>query len=100
MGLFGPPNIEKMKAKCDIDGLIKALDYQKDPGVRRAAAEALGDLKEARSVGLLIVALKDENNSVRCNAANALGKIGDVGAVKALLQRSRIITVRYAILWP
>ena len=30
MGLFGPPNVEKLKAKSDIDGLIKALAYEKD----------------------------------------------------------------------
>ena len=26
MGLFGPPNVEKMKARGDVKGLIKALD--------------------------------------------------------------------------
>jgi hypothetical protein len=27
MGLFGPPDVEKMKAKGDVKGLIKALGY-------------------------------------------------------------------------
>ena len=29
MPLFGPPNVEKLKAKRDAPGLIKALVYQK-----------------------------------------------------------------------
>ncbi len=42
MGLFGPPNVEKMKAKRDVKGLIQALGYQKGSNVRRGAAVALG----------------------------------------------------------
>ena len=42
MPLFGPPNVEKLKAKGNVKGLIKALDYKKDASVRRAAAKALG----------------------------------------------------------
>jgi len=32
MPLFGPPNVEKLKAKRDVKGLIKALGYQKGAG--------------------------------------------------------------------
>lgn len=49
-GLFGPPDVEKMKARRDVDGLIKALSYQKDRRVRWAAAEALGIIGDARAV--------------------------------------------------
>jgi hypothetical protein len=38
MPLFGPPNVKKMKAKGNIKGLIKALDFNNDRVVRRAAA--------------------------------------------------------------
>jgi hypothetical protein len=48
-GLFDPPNIEKMKANRDLQGLIKALEYQKDASVRSGAAKALGELKDARA---------------------------------------------------
>ena len=41
MWLFGPPNVEKMKAKRDVKGLIKALHYENDGNVRSAAAMAL-----------------------------------------------------------
>lgn len=40
-GLFGPPNVDNMKDRRDVEALIKALGHQKDRGVRRAAAEAL-----------------------------------------------------------
>ena len=75
MFLFGPPNVEKMKARRDVNGLIKALRYRKDKGVRQAAAEALVKIG-APAVEPLIAALKDESFSVRQAAAEALGKIG------------------------
>ena len=65
MPLFGPPNIEKLRAKGNVKGLIKALGYQKDADVRRNAVEALGGIGNARIVEPLIVALKDEDNDVR-----------------------------------
>jgi hypothetical protein len=40
MSLFGPPNVEKMKANRDVEGLVKALGYQKDTNVRKEAAGA------------------------------------------------------------
>jgi HEAT repeat protein len=75
MQLFGPPNVAKLKASRDIKGLVKALDYKKDSNVRREAAIALKELKNARSVEPLVDALKDENAFVRDNAAEALGEI-------------------------
>jgi len=44
MPLFGPPNVESLKAKGDVKGLIRALHYQKDSVVLMAAAEALKEL--------------------------------------------------------
>jgi hypothetical protein len=35
MPLFGPPDIEKLKAKRDVQGLIKALSYKQE-GAGRA----------------------------------------------------------------
>lgn len=40
MPLFGHSNIEKLKAKKDMQGLIQALTYEKDHAIRRAAAVA------------------------------------------------------------
>ncbi|NSW54250.1 MAG: HEAT repeat domain-containing protein [Anaerolineae bacterium] len=85
MPLFGPPNIEKMKAKKDVEGLIKALSYQKDWLLRQDAAQALGDLADARSVEPLIAALDDENHEVSEYAAVALGRIGGVRTTELLI---------------
>lgn len=39
--LGGKPNVPKLVEKSNIDGLIKALGYRKDAGIRKAAAEGL-----------------------------------------------------------
>lgn len=82
MGFF-KPNVEKMKAKKDIDGLIKSLKH-KDEIVRRCAAIALGEIKDKLAVAPLIEALKDEDEWVRINAAEALGNIRDERAAEPL----------------
>ena len=48
MGLFGPPNIEKLKVRKNIKGLIEALK-DKDEDVRKRAAWALGKIGDARA---------------------------------------------------
>jgi HEAT repeat protein len=89
MGLFGPPNIEKLKAKRNVTALIKALDYKKIStdykhySVRQDAAKALGELGDRRAVEPLILALRDEN--INWRVARALGKIGDARAFDPLL---------------
>jgi len=45
MPLFGPPQIDSLKAKRDINGLLQALQH-KDPRIRAEAAEALGEMAE------------------------------------------------------
>ena len=92
MGLFGPPDVEKMKAKRDIDGLIKALDYQKDESVRAAAAQALGEVGDARAVEPLTRALRDYH--AKKEAANALAKIGNARAIDALVNELEISDTR------
>jgi HEAT repeat protein len=59
VALFGPPDVEKLKAKRDIQGLSRALGYTGDANVRRAAVEALAELGDARAVDPLILALKN-----------------------------------------
>ena len=75
MGLFGPPNVEKMAAKRDVKGLAKALNYRKDIGIQCHAARELGEIGDARAVKALVDAL---NNPERlCNeAAETLVQIG------------------------
>jgi HEAT repeat protein len=95
MSFFGRslPNIGELKAKRNVNSLNSALGYKKgdtsqeNARVRREAAEALGEIKDTRSVKPLIAALtdKDEDMGVRRAAATALGKIGDARAIPALL---------------
>lgn len=113
MGLFGPPNIEKLIARKNVFGLIKALINKNDPKLRLAAAEALGEIGDARAVQPLMIALRhqyfrstaikalvkiggpavesliaalnDTDGDMRWAAAEALGKIGDPRAVEPLI---------------
>ncbi|HET9587977.1 MAG TPA: HEAT repeat domain-containing protein, partial [Anaerolineales bacterium] len=84
--LLGPPNIEKLKAKHDMQGLIKTLDYQKDAVVRKSAAEALGQVRYAPAAPRLALGvLKDADPLVRDAAMEALVQIGDVRALAMVL---------------
>jgi HEAT repeat protein len=65
MGLFGPPNIEKLKAKQDLEGLVKALDNKKYADVRCQSAKALGQIGDKSAVEPLIAALADWHENVR-----------------------------------
>lgn len=58
MGLF-KSKVEKMKAKRDVEGLIKALKDE-DWNVREAAASALGEIGDKRAVKPLKDALEAE----------------------------------------
>jgi len=91
MAIFGPPNVEKLKRKGDINGLINALSY-KSTEVIKQAARALGAIRDPEAVEMLIATLHykgrsssdDERGVVDC-AAWALGEIGDPRAVDALV---------------
>ena len=109
MGLF-KPNIEGMRAKNDVKGLIKALKSNdlrvvgavedaledigrrtsepfiealrdKAAGVRSGAAWILGNTKDTRAQEPLIEALRDKDKDVRWLAIAALGDIGDERAI-------------------
>ena len=88
MGFF-KPNVEKLKDKRDVIGLIEALGYQKDSDVRRSAADALGQIGDVRAVEPLLNALKDSNDTVRTQAEKALYKIeetwGQTGDARAIV---------------
>lgn len=97
---FGPPNIDKMKNRLDLRGLMRALQY-KDPETRRKAAKALGLLCDPqwRSRGLgfsqvvsvrdvLMAKVKDkrEQTEVRAAAIKALVRIAHTNAVELILE--------------
>jgi HEAT repeat protein len=74
MGLF-KPNVPKLAEKKDVPGLIKALAH-KDPEIRAAAANALGELRDGTAVVSLVSCLRDRELKVWREAAEALVKIG------------------------
>ncbi len=77
--------IGRLAERGDVRGLCRALRHR-DASVRRAAARALGEQREPRSVPCLKRALKDDDPYVRHQAVEALRKIGDEGAVDALTE--------------
>ena len=92
MSLFGPPNVEKMKGKKDVKGLIKALGYKKDASVRKAATMALVEIGEP-AIEPLIAAIKEENEDLRQAVVEALVKIGEP-AIEPLIAALKNYSVR------
>jgi HEAT repeat protein len=87
MGFFenlGELNVKLLKRRRDVDGLIKVLQTGTHPESREEAAEALGDIRDPKSVDPLIGAFKDRDHEVREEAAEALAKIGDKRAAEPL----------------
>ncbi|HZU87585.1 MAG TPA: HEAT repeat domain-containing protein, partial [Anaerolineaceae bacterium] len=68
------PNIEKLKARGDHKGLIRALTY-KDPDVRQSASDALVTLGNS-SIAFLRQALETNEAPLRRAAAKPLAEIG------------------------
>ena len=67
-----------------VDPLIHALN-DKHSGVRKNAAEALGEIGDTRAIDpLMTTLLEDDDGTVRKCAAEALGRIGDSRSLKAL----------------
>lgn len=98
MPLFGPPNIQKMKEKGDVKGLIRALSYEKDIYIQKAAWEALlemGHIKKAAQeiaklghpwvTPHLIHMLNDARVKYRVAAAKALQRLKDPRAIHPLI---------------
>jgi HEAT repeat protein len=73
---FGTQDVQEMKEKRDVDGLIKALGCEKDSSVRMNAAEALGAIGDSKAVEPLTRMPSDANRYVRRNTVEALEKLG------------------------
>jgi len=85
MLLFSPPDVEKLRAKGNVSGLIKAISYKNNARLSRAAVSALGEIGDARATEPLIAAMGDKYWGMRLAAAASLGKIGDTRAVRPLI---------------
>jgi HEAT repeat protein len=112
MPFFGPPDIKKLEAKRDVNGLMRALGY-KDSSVGRSAARALGRIGAApeplvarladgnwnttwhveetlvalgaSAVPAVVTALTGDSPKVRHSAARILGQIRSPAAVEPLI---------------
>ncbi len=78
------PCYEWFKEKRDVEGLIRILKKELYWFARKKAAEALGNIGNAKAVEPLIMALKDKNGDVQWKATVALGEIGDKKAIDSL----------------
>jgi HEAT repeat protein len=79
-------DVMDLKKRKDVNGLIRALQYQGDTAVRAEAASSLGHLGDLQAVDPLISTLQSDTDPyVRSLAATALGNLGDTGAQGALL---------------
>jgi hypothetical protein len=86
MPLFGPPNVDELKRKRDVEGLIRVLRHR-DSIRRRSAADALRALGDLRAIDPLTAALADEDEKVGVAAARALAGIGDPKAIGPIIDR-------------
>lgn len=83
MPLFGPPNVDKLKRKRDVKGLVKALGHR-DAYVAAMAERALRELGDARALEPLAGALHHTSPTVRRKAATLMGELRDSRAVQLL----------------
>jgi hypothetical protein len=108
------PDIADLKEKRDIPALINALKHSdlriqwkaaealvalgsdgvnplvnglshRNKDIRLGCIEALGEIKDRRTVDPLLKVLEDASNEIRLQAALALGQIGDEKAIRPLL---------------
>src|SRR5437899_952768 len=68
----------------DLIDLFKS-SHDEDPRLRRYLALALGEVRDARAVGVLVDALGDPDDQTKLYAVWALGATGEPGAAPALL---------------
>jgi HEAT repeat protein len=77
--------LAQLRATVAVQSLVKALD--RDPWLRFAAVDALGEIGDAQAVGPLVPLLED--NTLRLGVVEALGKIGSPEALGALARLLR-----------
>lgn len=66
------PNVQKLKSKGDVPGLIDALDYRENESIRIMAAQALGEFMSSDTTVPLLTAMATDNPAVREACISAL----------------------------
>ncbi len=103
MDIFGSPNIERMAAENDYDGLYKCLEHR-NKIVRLQAAQALADLNDGTGWRFLLEALRQTAEPhLQAVAATLLGELGNSRAAsplgEALKKRAEKPPMRSATRW-
>lgn len=83
MSIFRPANIQKLKEKEDIRGLMTVMSQDADHARRREAADALGALGQ-KSIPSLLEATRDPSKAGY--AIRALGETGNPSVVEPLIE--------------
>ena len=86
MPLFGPPDVEKLKTKRDINGLLHALEEKNSWSIPGNAEKALLELVGPGDLPALLKALQHKHPRVRGVAARCLGKTRQAEALEPLLR--------------
>jgi HEAT repeat protein len=79
-----PPDIEALKSKGDITGLLKALE-RREIHTRVAAINALGDLGDKRAIEPLLLLLHEEDAQICGSAIRVLAKLEVQRAVEPII---------------
>jgi len=92
------PDVKRLKAKRNVSGLVRALDYRKPlysngqvistgVGVRAAAARALGEIGDTKAIDPIIALLKSDYGEglIRHNVAWSLGQLHDPRGIEYLV---------------
>lgn len=95
--MSSPRRVEQLAERGDVRGLCRALRHR-DALTRRAAARALGELRDPKGVPYLKRALRDGDPYVRQQAVEALRDIGDGGAVEVLTEAAFSLQAEMAAL--
>ena len=78
--------LKELADERSIEGLIKALQSDKNNFVRSMSAQALGKIGNKSAIEPLVKALANDSTEVKCDSAKALGLIGGDRAIDSLLK--------------
>ncbi len=81
-----PEDYKEPAPARSVSELLEELSDKDHPGIREAAAKALGELGDKEALRPLLEKLSDKDLRVHTAAAKALGELGDKRAVEPLLE--------------
>lgn len=98
MGIFGPPNIQRMKKHGNVRGLIKVMQNERDSRVVSQALQALGEIGDEQAIQSLLYEVQADHYGSSDEAAAVL--VGMAGRMTAIDLRSRLVKEWTGMLCP